>query len=177
MGGELDQPVLSDAKDALRTLSVLLLEDDLVDGVESGERVLWTSACVLEWVRYLGMSRDGSVIRVILSAEPLPLLPPACWGDGVLESRPRVFSWASFQSRSTVWCCMTCVFRTAVSPTGGRTAEAIELESMSALPFASDPTLNLVVLDGVGRGGVSGIDPSDESESMSFAGGQVGLEL
>lgn len=44
MGGEDDQPVLSDAKDALRTLSVMLFEDDRVDGDESGERVLWASA-------------------------------------------------------------------------------------------------------------------------------------
>lgn len=34
-----------------------------------------------------------------------------------------------------------------------------------------------VVLDDVGRGGVFGIDPSDESESTSVAGGPVGLEL
>lgn len=33
------------------------------------------------------------------------------------------------------------------------------------------------MLDDVGRGGELGIDPSDESESTSVAGGPVGLEL
>lgn len=41
----------------------------------------------------------------------------------------------------------------------------------------SKPALDPVVLDDVGRGGVLGIDPSDESESTSVAGGPVGLEL
>lgn len=49
---------------------------------------------------------------------------------------------------------------------------------LPVLPFVvSEPTLDLVVLDDVGRGGVLGTEPSDESESTSFAGGQVGLEL
>lgn len=114
----------------------------------------------------------------MLSPTPFSLLTPACWGDGVLDRRPRVVSLVSFQSRSTTWYCLSWVLCTTVSPTAGRTAEVRELEKLPVLPFGvSEHTLDLLVLDDVGRGGVFGIESSDESESTSFAGGQVGLEL
>lgn len=66
----------------------------------------------------------------------------------------------------------------AVSPLVG---SPFEWEELARLPVwlldALNPVLEPVVLDDVGRGGVLGVDPSDESESTSVPGSPVGLEL
>lgn len=44
VGGEANQPVLSEPEDALRTPSEILFDDTLSDGVNSRERTLWANA-------------------------------------------------------------------------------------------------------------------------------------
>lgn len=70
----------------------------------------------------------------------------------------------------------------ASGPSGSRVVEGtVGGREVAKLPgrlfVVFKPTLDPVVLDEVGRGGVFGIDPSDESESTSITGGPVGLEL
>lgn len=76
------------------------------------------------------------------------------------------------------WCSWAFAFGPAVSPLVGRTVEGIGVARLPDRVFVMfNPTLEPVVLEDVGRGGVLGIDPSDESESTSVAGGPAGLEL
>lgn len=108
------------------------------------------------------------------------LLFSMCWGDNGLDRRlPRVqFQPACRLCSISPWCCLSCALTPTISPLVG---SPFECEELARLPVwlldAFNPVLEPVVLDDVGRGGVLGIDPSDESESTSVACGPVGLEL